>query len=337
MYARTSSDDASEAERPVVRTAPRVAPTFSLANVPVTAPIQRKKTTQPAAAGLIKKFTTGHNLPKAVLNGKVTETDQADAIWTFLGQRYEADRKGGKEKLDELEKDIVRYKDVQTKSDVVNDNTLKRTGYDQRFKDRYPTSFRSTGKLNEAKYGVNSQGHSSASNSPKIPPIPTKGNYKNEFDLDTGEIKAAWNFGAERNRDTGDVHYYDEALENKEGLNNSEILWQQAQFAARRHHKSAVNVESAVATTLKKISKITRSTVINDETKETVYMAFPDGKDWESDSLSVSSGDDLHAILGTPNAKSSIFFLKDHLDQLEKTIDHVDAAYSDIEIHFKPI
>ena len=90
---------------------------------------------------------------------------------------------------------------------------------------------------------------------------------------------------------------------------------------------------------MKNITTIKRDTVINDETQETVYMAYPDGKKWgDEDKVWRPDQEEFMAVLGTPNARSSPHFLKDHLDQIEKTIDKITTTSAEgIDIDFTPI
>lgn len=77
--------------------------------------------------------------------------------------------------------------------------------------------------------------------------------------------------------------------------------------------------------------------VSNNETKVVWNMALPDGQYLGSGSYTFLPGtDDFFAMLGTPNVRSSVYFLMDHLDQLGKTIEKI-VVNGDIVIHFKNI
>jgi hypothetical protein len=296
--------------------------------------VQHKKTTKPADKELIDKFTVGHNLPSAVLAGKVTDSDKGDAIWTHLTAIYNTNKDNGQRYWGELTKAITDYKDVDKKASVVGGNTGKRTGYDSRFGSNYSNTVEGLGGTN---YRVNTQGYDSVK--PVVPTGQYKGNYSNEFDVAGGAIKAAWNFGASKDRDTGVISYDDEALEVGKGLNNSEVLWQQYQLAASQHFSGDLDQANKVQQAMKNITTIKRDTVINDETQETVYVAYPDGKKWgDEDKVWRPNQEEFMAVLGTPNARSSPHFLKDHLDQIEKTIDKITTTSAEgIDIDFAPI
>lgn len=301
-----------------------------------TSIVQHKKTTKPADKELLDKFTVGHKLPSAVLSGKVSDPDKGDAIWAHLTTTYNTNKDNGQRYWAELTKAITDYKDVDKKATVVSGNTAKRSGYDSRFGANYSNTVEGLGGTT---YRVNTEGYDPPSVKPAVPTGKYKGNYSNEFDVAGGNIKAAWNFGASKDRDTGVVSYDDKALEAGKGLNNSEILWQQYQLAASQHFSGDPDQAGKVQQALKNITTIQRDTVINDETQETVYMAYPDGKQWgDEDKVWRPAQEEFMAVLGTPNARSSPHFLKDHLDQLEKTIDKITTTAAEgIDIDFTPI
>jgi hypothetical protein len=216
----------------------------------------------------------------------------------------------------------------------VGTNQITRAGYDAKFRDNYASVTTPIGGDN---YRINSEGHTGAV--PTVSPDMYQGNYSNEFDVSSGKFKAAWNFAADVDRDTNKVtHYYDKAIEGKMGLNNSEILWQQARLAATQHHASSVTAAADVTAALKNFSQVKRDTVINDETKEAVYMALSDGEEWNTANHSWGpAAEEFKVILGTPNGRSSVHMLKDHLDEIEKTISTVVAAGGGLEINFVPL
>ena len=304
---------------------------------PAAAPgpvVQHKKTTKPNDRELIDTFTVGHTLPSAVLSSKVTDSDKGDAIWAHLTSVYNTNKGNGRRYWGELTKAITDYKDVDKKATVVGGSTGKRTGYDSRFGSNYSNTVEGLGGTN---YRVNTQGYDSVK--PVVPTGKYEGNYSNEFDVAGGTIKAAWNFGASKDRDTGVIDYDDKALEVGKGLNNSEILWQQYHLAASQHYTGDLDQANKVKQAMKNITTIKRDTVINDETQEKVYMAYPDGKKWgDEDKVWRPDQEEFMAVLGTPNARSSPHFLKDHLDQIEKTIDKITTTSAEgIDIDFTPI
>jgi len=275
---------------------------------------QRKKTTQPADSELVTEFET--SVPSSVLSGKTIDSEKADAIWTYLKDLYNTNVGKGDGYWTALEGDITKYKDISTKSNVVDPNTIKRGQYDSKFTANYSSTVK---HLGGAKYRVNTKGYNPDTTSkPVVGDNAYEGDYSNEFDIATGAVKAAWNMAN-----------FDKALQAGKGLSNSEILWQQHQLAAEEHYKADLDKSTKVGQAQKGLSVVKRDTVINEETQQTVYMAYPDGKKWtDEDKDWVPSQEEFKAILGTPNAKSSAFLLKDHLDQIEKTIDKITTTKS---------
>jgi len=66
-------------------------------------------------------------------------------------------------------------------------------------------------------------------------------------------------------------------------------------------------------------------------------MAYDDWKNWVAEKKWIPKSSEFNAILGTPNAISSVYLLIDHLDQIEKTIDSIKAEDKDIYIKYKSI
>ncbi len=299
--------------------------------------IQSKKTTKPDDSTLIGKFKA-NKLPTSVLLGKTTDSEKGDAIWKHLNNTFNDNQDKGQRYWNNLQQTITDYKDIYKKADVESKNKIKRSDYDKKFRENYSNT--DPIPLSITNYRVNTEGYDPLTSSkPTVKTDIYEGNYSNEFDISSGSIKAAWNFAANVDRDTGKVtSYYDKALEAKKGLNNSEILWQQFQLAAKWHFQTDPSMESKVIDALKTISTIKRDTVINDETNEVVYMSYPNNEDWDTDKEWRPTQDEFFAILGTPNARSSPYFLMDHLDQIEKTIEKIiTTSGGGIDISFTSI
>lgn len=304
------------------------------------AAMQLKRNTKPADGVLLATFAnigSGHTLPGSVLTGKTNDVDKGAAIWAHLQAVYTTNRDRGQRYWDTFQEDIVKYQDIGQKAALVLAKQTTRTGYDTRFRDHYASV---TDRLPGAgdEYRINSQGYT-GSTAPTVPTGIYGGNYSNEFNVSTGKFKAEYNFAANVDRDTNVVtHYYDKALQGGVGLNNSEILWQQARLAATQHYTGSLTAAADVTAALKNFTQVKRDTVINDETKEAVYMALSDGEQWSTANRSWNStAEEFKVILGTPNGRSSVHMLKDHLDEVEKTIDTVTAVGGGLEINFAPL
>ena len=210
------------------------------------------------------------------------------------------------------------------KARVIEADKRRLSDYNEKFIANYNSLVEDLG---EEKYKVYTRGYS-----PKPEPKPEKledkdkitAQYQNTIDLSSGKIIAECNFGD-----------LDPAREAGVGLNNSEILAQQYRLAVKVRYNDK---EDEVSQAMKKLSKIMRDTLINDETKDTVYMAYPDGKEWNETMEWKPEQEEFLAILGTPNAKSSAFLLKDHLEELEKTIGKITTTENHgIDIDLIPI
>ncbi|MBE8520411.1 hypothetical protein ILP97_23450 [Amycolatopsis sp. H6(2020)] len=105
-------------------------------------------------------------------------------------------------------------------------------------------------------------------------------------------------------------------------LPNSEILWQQFKSIAG---------ESA------DLSLIIRNEIANVATLVTIYLAYSNGevpttdlKAWKPDT------EEFLAVLGTENAKSAAFLLKDHAHRIGKTIYDIQTSKLKIILRFVP-
>jgi len=287
------------------------------------APAQLKKSKPDDAilTGLI-----GNVVDSTVGASAVGEADKATAVWAVLDKSYEDNKSKGAGLMTELSAKIDAYKDIATKQAVIDTNSLKDTANAGKFNDNYSHTATHIAGTN---YRVNTDGYDPATTTkPTVDPGENEGAYSNEFDVTSGKIKAAWNFAE-----------FDDARKSNKGINNSEILWNQHKEAAKKHHTLDSDKDAKVNAAMKGISKIVRSTVINKDTKSTVYMAYPNGEKWTTADKSWTPGnDDFNAILGTPNARSTPFLLIDHMHELEKTIDKIETkGSSDMEIDFKAI
>jgi len=308
--------------------------------------LQLKKTTKPTELSKQQTLVTdlGTVVPQNILDGIIDVPGKSDAIWTHATNLYGVNEGKGDRYSTALDSLVVKYKDTTStgstpspKETVIASNSAKRLGYDDKFTKNYASI---TPKyLSGENYRVNTEGYDPASSlAPTVDEGEYEGDYSNEIDLASGSIKAAWNMAASVSSRDWSVTLLDEALKAGKGLNNSEILWQQAKLAAKEKHKGALDKDTKVMEELKKISTIKRSNVINKETEETVYMAYNNDEKWNVNRDWMPGSSEFKAVLGTPNAKSSAFFLMDHLDQIEKTIDKITGKTGKgLDIKFKDI
>jgi hypothetical protein len=112
-------------------------------------------------------------------------------------------------------------------------------------------------------------------------------------------------------------------------------------MAAMKHFEEDSNQEQKVAEAQKNISVIRRAPIMNDKTREAVYIALPDGASWMKLGQKhewVPGQDEFYAILGTENGIGSMFMLKDHLHEMQKTISKISVLPGDtLEFHLQPL
>jgi len=287
-------------------------------------PIQLKKSTRPSDTDLIGLISNG--VEGSVIDGKTTDSEKGDAIWTKLNNEYDGCKTKGDGYWASLQVKIADYKDVGKKTGLVSDLDSKRASNSSKFADNYSNTIEN---LSATKYRVNTEGYDpDAGAKPVVSTGKYKGDYSNEFDIGSGEIKAAWNFAED-----------DKARAAGKGINNSEILYRQYREAAEEYYKTDGDKDAKVNSAIKGISKITRDNVINDTTLAVLYIAYPNGvKPSDEDKTWNTTSDEFKAILGTPNAKSTPFLLMDHLDEMEKTIDNIETkSGSNLDINLKDI
>jgi len=72
-----------------------------------------------------------------------------------------------------------------------------------------------------------------------------------------------------------------------------------------------------------------------------LYMCHPNGVNLNEPQRWDPGTPEFNAILGTDNGKAGAFMLIDHLDQMNKTISHIESsiqgAGGEIEIHFRDL
>jgi len=284
--------------------------------------IQRKKTTKPGDAELIG--LVGDAAENSVIDGLQSDSEKGAAVWNHLKKEYSECLNKGTGYWNDLDEMVSKYKENSTKGDVVSKLSNKRVGYDAKFQSNYSNTVTALGGT---EYQVNTEGYDPSSKpKPTVGTGSSDGDYVNSFDIASGKITAAWNFGKS-----------DKAVMANKGLNNSEILWDQYKLAAQEHYKHDSDKDDKVKQALKNISSMVRKTVINETTNAVMYMSYSDSQNWKRENLTLTPGDEeFKALLGTPNCKSAAFMLKDHVDELEKTLDTIQVVKGhSIDIKFK--
>lgn len=133
--------------------------------------------------------------------------------------------------------------------------------------------------------------------------------YNNNITLPTGEIHADNN----------------EAGDNPTPPSNSEVLWYQYSLALEHYNENRQQGEEIGGESL---SQISRETIINDTTNEVIWMVY-DSDDQVEKTVAADS-EDGQALLGTPNGKSAVWLLFDHLEEVGG-----DKGITDIRLHKK--
>lgn len=119
--------------------------------------------------------------------------------------------------------------------------------------------------------------------------------YRNTFEQEGGIFGADWNKGPE---DQDYRKYF-----RRDRVSSSEILFTQYKLAAA----------AAGFTVAGNLKEIHRKVIINPRTQHTVFWCNDGGK---ADNFFAAEGDDLAALLGTPNGNSAIHLLLDHAVEL---------------------
>ncbi len=119
-----------------------------------------------------------------------------------------------------------------------------------------------------------------------------KNNYHNFIYFPTGKIVADWN----------------KSGKNPKPPANSELLWYQYSQALEHYRAKYANDAQT------NIAEITRESITNKETKKIIWMVFDN--DVQDEKTVTPDSDDGKALLGSPNGKSSVWLLVDHLEEL---------------------
>jgi hypothetical protein len=231
-------------------------------------------------------------LPAAGLQGHANRVFDENAA---NGRRY----------WDGLHQTATRYRDQQQRPRLIAELEERQQDYDRRYTEHYEhyEHYESGKSLVWSKAG-----------DPENPvPVP----YANRLESDGN----AHTLVAEKN-----YAEYDRApVPGK--LNNSEILWQQ--YKALR--KQALERENdnvtpqTEAEDLRKLHQVERNNVVNPETIVTFYCSYETGvpptdlKHW------APGAEEFLALLGTENLRGVTYLLKDHMNQLGKTIRRVST------------
>lgn len=290
------------------------------------------------------KLTDKEDAPKIV---EAEEPGQAEinTVWNHLNDAYDKMKSKGDEYWKAHLKSVERYKDTEQKEGLISELGKKQQILDAKFQKNYVTS---KPNFYDGKYKIQSKGK-----------VPKQGevdedsvdnwNYNNKVDLEDKIIIASVNYATKDPARIADSKKAEEekrklSLEEKLGLPNSEILWQQYREVAKFHHKADSNDDEAVVQSLKNINQITRAQVSNLTTLKVAYIAdenqppkyFNPPKTWTPEN------EEFKALLGTPNVKSAVFLLNDHMDQLGKTIESIKTVHlgffsggNQIEIKYK--
>jgi hypothetical protein len=149
--------------------------------------------------------------------------------------------------------------------------------------------------------------------------VKTEPLFDNSIDPRTGRIKATGNF--------------------KRGypLANSEVLWKQYQLALRVAAGKANTTEGLH----KDVQKIVRSNVVNEDTRDVAVMVTDNDEQLAAGVEYTPGQAAFFAMLGTPNARSAGYILKDHNKHMseKKTIEAIrvqgNPGSVNLEIPFK--
>ncbi|WP_322905323.1 hypothetical protein [Paenibacillus campi] len=285
--------------------------------------IQRMKSTKPSDDELVKigKQIDIFDIMEEV-DEKAGNNVLGPKIWEKILHEYKKCEETGKKLMLKLNEAIEKYESNE-KSNEKKDSQIKFDTY-------YSSYAALVNEDNHDHYFVNSQGRVPGSqNNEDVSQEKDEGHYSNEFNLSSGAIIATLN--------SKDI---DEKAKNKQNhmvLDNSELLWHQYKYAAEQHYNENNDKDELIKEAQRRISKITRQTVINPFTQAVMYR-LSDEPELPTNLILYPRNPGFAAILGTPNVKSSAYMLIDHMAELKKTIEYIKINKgSDIDIVFKDI
>lgn len=263
------------------------------------------------------------------------DKEKAGKIWEFVNKQYELSFGKGAALHKKLKETITDYQDPEKKTKMVADNKENNDKNILKFERYYETL---NPKREDSAFTMTSRG---------LPPLPTADlshlgpdekkefgelsaealankevNYNNKVDPVRGHIEASYNYNE------GDLARYQPGGH----LPNSEILWHQYRKAAEILHPSSESGgREKLASAMKNIQEIKRSSIVNEQTLATMYLA---NNDTSASTAWNDPANEFLALLGTPNARSSVHMLIDHIDELEKTISGINTTGRNMTIGF---
>lgn len=253
--------------------------------------------------------------------------DKDEQIWNLLKQNFGTMKSNGVRYFSLLTDAINTFKGLKgedsneketNKQDFIKDNQDKRS----KNKELYDTHYKS--KYKEG--GV------------------AKTHLKDESIQDTENTSAGYENYIETNKQ-GD--FYIKADDNMgrfgEGdkdkrIPNSEIFWLQME-GYLKEVEGLGDVEVLEKQT--SLPYLKRTSISNKETLAVIFMCIDDVNKLDQRHSFEAGSDEFKALLGTENGRAAVFLAKDHLDQMGKTISHIEACIKEnggwLQFHYKPI
>ncbi|MDR6238608.1 hypothetical protein [Aureibacter tunicatorum] len=255
-------------------------------------------------------------MPGSLLKMDIDRQEKMRLCWESAVSTYQKNLANGKRYCQPLESNLKTLQTDPKNKDWLDSQTEKRKTYTEKFHKNYFT--RELEKANESTYRIGSVGldsHDPASRS-KAQALPEeKMNYRNTVDLDKGELTGGHNFAVTLSPltlepDYSDGNLFDIARKRGEGLNNSEIFWQQYQWALKQHpHASTASAFP---------QKLILADITNKETLLTMLMALEGESSFNSFTQEEFQygTEECYALLGSTIGRASVFMLNDHLDEM---------------------
>lgn len=286
--------------------------------------LQRKRTTKPDDMSLRRLDQ------KLGTTGKMGSPERLEQVWQRLNALYDLNAGKGNALWKSLEDQQARYREEP--AGLADSMQAIRAEYDRRYRRHYLTAVKPSSTPGQLK--VETSGYEA-----EKPDAPDPMVYWTNVDPDRKVINVIRAYATQdlaRLRDDR-LQATGQPFE-KIGLPHSEILWQQLTDTAREHSRGREQRGQAL---LKDVSGIVVHQASNIVTKQVVFMAFPDGTDWDThDHTWGSETEEFKAILATPNVSMAAHMLRDHIDQVGgRLIDSITArGGSDhyIDINFTP-
>lgn len=296
---------------------------------PAAPMIQRKRLTQPV--GLSDNYSSwvkqsvSEDIYTITSNEELSGEIRDAQVWQLLGQKFTTAEQKGAGYLAQLTDAIQSFRGLKgdgvaeqqhNQQQFIESNQQKRQGYDDIYSKHYETVYEdSNNRMN-----AHTMGYKSDDKAQHEPPEDLEDYAYNNEIHETGEGQ----FYVEADANYAEL---DKARKVGKRLPNSEIFWQQLQGHLTQNKGMQPH---EVLQAQKAMPYLQRHSISNEETMAVIYMCLPDGAELDTTQSFAAGTPEFNALLGTENGRAAMFMAKDHLDQIERTITHVEVYINEM-------